>query len=343
MRAFDFSAMVAALTLWAVPVADLAIGERIRRRRGYWVGSRDMEATTLRPPFLTAGDTVAIVSPASWPEESVPGWIAQRVEAWGLQAVIAPHALDHRGYLAGSDGDRAADLNDAIRNPEIRAVIASVGGCGSFRIVPDVDFDALRADPKMLVGYSDITALHQVWNTAGVPSLHGAIAGTHGEHVRRLLMEDADTVVDSDPGALSAELTTNGSAEGPLFGGNLEMLARSVGVVDFDLAGGIFLLEITRAAGLGMVDRALTQLRYSGTLDGVAGVALGSIDQFAGYEDRGWTIVDTLRDHFDALGVPVLGGLPLGHLEDLVTVPLGTRAVLDVDHGRLTVRSPSGG
>ncbi|MCY1695242.1 S66 peptidase family protein [Curtobacterium sp. SL109] len=301
-----------------------------------------MEATRLEPRTLVNGDMVAIVSPASWPEESVPAWIARQVESWGLHAVIAPHTLDRRGYLAGSDADRAADLNQAIRDPEIRAVIASVGGCGSFRLVPDVDVDALRADPKMLVGYSDITALHQVWNAAGVPTLHGAIAGAHGDHVRRLLMEDADTVVEADRGALSAELTTSGSVEGRLFGGNLEMLARSVGVVDFDVAGGILLLEINRAAGLGMVDRALTQLRYSGALDGVVGVALGSIDQFAGYEDRGWTIVDTLRDHFDALGVPVLGGLPLGHIEDLVTVPLGTAAVLDVDHGRLTVDSPSG-
>jgi muramoyltetrapeptide carboxypeptidase len=301
-----------------------------------------MEAATLRPRTLIAGDTVAIVSPASWPEESVPDWIAQQVEAWGLRAVIAPHALDRRGYLAGSDADRAADLNDAIRDPEVRAVIASVGGCGSFRLVPDVDVDALRADPKTLVGYSDITALHQVWNSAGVPALHGAIAGTHSDHVRRLLMEDAVTVVDADPAALSSGLTTTGSVEGTLFGGNLEMLARSVGVVRFDVAGGILLLEINRAAGLGMVDRALTQLRYSGALNGVVGVALGSIDQFADYEDRGWTIVDTLRDHFDALGVPVLGGLPLGHVEDLVTVPLGTAATLDVDRGRLTVGSPSG-
>jgi muramoyltetrapeptide carboxypeptidase len=301
-----------------------------------------MEAATLRPRTLIAGDTVAVVSPASWPEDSVPDWIAQQVEAWGLRAVIAPHALDRRGYLAGSDADRLADLNDAIRDPEVRAVIASVGGCGSFRLVPDVDVDALRADPKMLVGYSDITALHQVWNAAGVPTLHGAIAGAHGDHVRRLLTEDAVTVVDADPAALSSELTTTGSVEGTLFGGNLEMLARSVGVVSFDVAGGILLLEINRAAGLGMVDRALTQLRYSGALNGVVGVALGSIDQFADYEDRGWTIVDTLRDHFDAFGVPVLGGLPLGHVEDLVTVPLGTAATLDVDRGRLTVGSPSG-
>ncbi|MFJ4295615.1 hypothetical protein [Curtobacterium sp. NPDC089689] len=155
-------------------------------------------------------------------------------------------------------------------------------------------------------------------------------------------MEGAQTTVDADASALSARLTTTGHAEGALFGGNLEMLARSVGVVDLDLAGRIFLLEINRAAGLGMVDRALTQLRYSGALDGVAGVALGSIHQFAGYEDRGWTILDTLRDHLDALGVPVLGGLPLGHIEDLVTVPLGTHAVLDVDHGRLITSAPSG-
>jgi muramoyltetrapeptide carboxypeptidase len=301
-----------------------------------------MRATRFEPRTLAPGDTVAIVSPASWPEDSVPGWIAKQVESWGLRAFIAPHALDHRGYLAGTDADRIADLNNVIRDPTVRAVIASTGGCGSFRIAPSVDTGALRADPKLLVGYSDITALHCVWDAVGVPTLHGAIAGAHADHVQQLLMEGAHTVVDADAHALSAELTTMGRVEGTLFGGNLEMLARSVGVVDLDLTGRIFLVEINRAAGLGMVDRALTQLRYSGALDGVAGVALGSIDQFAGYEDRGWTILDTLRDHLDALGVPVLGGLPLGHIEDLVTVPLGTHAVLDVDHSRLTVAAPSG-
>jgi muramoyltetrapeptide carboxypeptidase len=185
--------------------------------------------------------------------------------------------------------------------------------------------NALRADPKVLLGYSDITALHFVRDAAGVPTLHGAIAGAHADHIRRLLMEDTQTVIDADTRTLSAELTTVGHVEGALFGGNLEMLARSVGVVN--------LLEINRAAGLGMVDRALTQLRHSGALDGVAGVALGSIDQFAGYEDRGWTILDKLRDHLGALGVPVLGGLPLRHIEDLVAVPLGTHAVLSAPSG----------
>ena len=301
-----------------------------------------MDATMLSPQQLVPGDAVALVSPASWPDETVPAWMVDQIESWGLRVVVGKHVLDHRGYLAGRDDDRLADLNEAIRNPEIRAVIATWGGCGSFRLVQGVDIDALRADPKPLLGYSDITALHQVWHAAGVPALHGAIAGKHSDHVRRLLMDSAETTVTADAAALSAQVTTTGSAEGVLFGGNLEMLARAVGVVEFDLAGVILLLEINRAAGLGMVDRALTQLRFSGALDEIAAVALGSIDQFAGYEDRDWTILDVLHDHLEAIQAPVLGGLPLGHIEDLVTVPLGVPAKLDTDAGTLTVSPLSG-
>ncbi|OUE09160.1 putative murein peptide carboxypeptidase [Clavibacter michiganensis] len=299
-----------------------------------------MDATMPRPRRLSPGDSVALVSPASWPHDDVPAWMVERIEAWGLRVVMGTHVLNHRGYLAGRDEDRLADLNRAIRDPEIRAIIATTGGCGSFRLHPHLDLDALRADPKPLVGYSDITALHLAWASAGVPALHGAIAGKHGDHVRRLLLDDAETVVTTDVEALSARLTTTGKAQGRLLGGNLEMMARSVGVVDMDLTDAILLLEINRAAGLGMVDRALTQLRYSGALDGIAAVALGSIDQFAGYEDRGWTILDVLRDHLDALRVPVLGGLPLGHVEDLVPVPVGVPATLDTATGELTVARP---
>lgn len=297
-----------------------------------------MVATMLTPRRLVDGDAVALVSPASWPDDAAPSWMVDQLQAWGLRVVVGEHVLDRRGYLAGRDDDRLADLNRAIRDPEIRAVIATRGGCGSSRLVHGVDVDALRADPKPLLGYSDITALHLVWHAAGVPALHGAVAGRHSDQVRRLLMEDAEAVVTADPSALSAALTTPGRAEGVLVGGNLEMLARAVGVVPLDLADAILLLEINKAAGLGMVDRALTQLRLSGSLDGVAGVALGSIDQFAGFEDRGWTILEVLRDHLDALGVPVLGGLPLGHLDDLVTVPLGVPATLDTRAGELRVR-----
>lgn len=298
-----------------------------------------MTAETRVPRLLQPGDAVAVVSPASWPDGWVPGWLSDRLEAWDLRARVGEHALNRHGFLAGTDEDRLADLNAAIRDPEIRAIIATGGGCGSLRLLHGVDVDALRADPKPLLGYSDITALHLLWRRAGIASLHGAIAGSHSEHVRRLLTEGADTTVATDSSALSAGMTTTGTSEGILFGGNLEMLARSVGVVDIDPSGGILLLEINRAAGLGMVDRALTQLRLCGGLDGIVGVALGAVDQFDGYQDRGWTILDVLRENLGPLGVPILGGLPLGHLPDPVTVPLGLPTRLDTAAGELRVRS----
>jgi muramoyltetrapeptide carboxypeptidase len=281
-----------------------------------------------------------VVSPSSWLDSRADlDPMLNTLQSWGLHPELSAHVVDRRGYMAGTHTHRLADLNQALRDPGVRAVIASWGGCGSLRLLRGIDRDALERDPKPLVGYSDITALHQLWRGCGVPALHGAIDGAHRDDVRGQLMNAAPTLVPSDFGALPAALTTTGTARGDLVGGNLEMLARTVGVVDVSWRGCILLVEANKAAGLGMVDRALTQLRLSGALDGVTGVALGSFDEFAGYEDRGWTVVDTLHDLLDDLEVPLLGGLPLGHLPDPVPVPLGVPAVLDADAGQLTVEA----
>jgi muramoyltetrapeptide carboxypeptidase len=290
---------------------------------------------------LKPDDVIALVSPASWSDES---WVEESiatVESWGFRTRLGKHADDRLGYMAGGDAERAADLNDAIRDPEVRAILTLRGGCGSLRLLADVDTDALRADPKPLIGFSDITALHQVWHGAGVPSVHGAVAGTRAETVLRLLQGETGEPVRSDRGQYGAYLTTTGMASGPLSGGNLEMLARSVGVVDSDLEGHVLLLEINRTVGLGMVDRALTQLILSGALAGITGVAVGSLEGFDGYEDRGWNVLDVLRDRLGSLGVPILAGLPLGHVENPVSVPLGVECVLDADAGTLTVAALS--
>lgn len=283
---------------------------------------------------------MAVISPSSWPEsrEDLDD-LFDDLASWGLRPELSAHATDRRGYMAGSPVDRLADLHAALRDPGVRAVVASLGGCGALRLVADLDRAALERDPKPVIGYSDITALHQVWRRCGVPSVHGAVHGAHRDLVRAQLLDAAPTVVAATPGALTAGLTTAGSARGDLVGGNLELLARTVGVVDVRWEGCLLLLEANRAAGLGMVDRALTQLRLSGALDGVAGVAVGSFEEFRGYVDRGWTVLDTLHDLLDDLGVPLLGGLPLGHLPDPVPVPLGVPAVLDADAGTLSVEA----
>ena len=297
--------------------------------------------TPTLPARLLPGDRVVIVSPSSWPEAREDlDQLVTTLESWGLRPELSAHVMDRYGYMAGTVADRLADINEALRDPEVRALIASRGGCGGLRLVHGIDRQALERDPKPLIGYSDITALHQVWRRSGVPAVHGAVHGAHQEVVREQLMGGVSTSVRSDPNMITAAMITSGTAHGNLVGGNLEMLARSVGVIDVSWQGCIFMVEANKAAGLGMVDRALTQLRLAGALDHITGVAVGSFDQFAGFQDRGWTITDTLHDLLDDLGVPILGGLPLGHLDDPVPVPLGVPAVLDAGTGRLRVEAP---
>ncbi len=260
---------------------------------------------------------MVVLSPSSWPEsrEDLQP-LVDELASWGLRPELSAHVADRRGCMAGTVDDRLADLDGALRDPGVRALVASRGGCGGLRLVHGIDREALARDAKPLVGYSDITALHQVWRASGVPTVHGAVVGAHRERVRDQLMGGAPTSVDIDPTAVTAALTTGGTVRGDLVGGDLELLARSEGVTATPWEGCVVLLEANRSAGLGVVDRALSQLRLAGDLDGITGVALGSFEKFAGYQDRGWTIVDTLHDLLDDLGVPVLGGLPLGHLDD---------------------------
>lgn len=296
-----------------------------------------MPTNPLRPsPMLREGDLVGLLAPGSWADQAWLDANVGQLESWGLRVLVGKHVGDRLGFLAGADEARASDVNAAIANPEVRAVVALLGGCGSMRLLGSIDVRALQRDPKPLVGFSDITALHRVWHAAGIASLHGCIDGAHAVDVRGQLFGAPPAIVRPEEGGLTTPLTTTGTATGPLIGGNLEMLARSVGVVDLDLRGCVLLIEANRTAGLGMVDRALTQLILSGVLDQITGIALGRFDGFEGYQDRGWTVVDVLHDRLNALGVPILAGLPLGHGSSPRTVPLGTLCSLDADAGTLT-------
>lgn len=289
----------------------------------------------VRTPRLTAGDLVALVSPGSWSADEHVAETIALVESWGLRVRLGAHATDRWGYMAGADDDRLDDLNTAVRDPEVRALLCLRGGCGSLRLTTGLDVQALRSDPKPIVGFSDVTTLLQVWHRTGVISFHGGLYGDNVATARDLLFGEPPAPVPADRGAFGADLTRPGRAEGPLFGGNLEMLARTVGVADVDLRGHVLLLEILRNDGLGMVDRALTQLMLSGALEGITGVALGGLTGFEDYRDRGWTVVDLLRERLEVLDVPVLAGLPIGHVDHPVTVPLGAACTIDTAAGLL--------
>ena len=269
------------------------------------------------------------------------------VSSWGLEVELGAHIFDRHGhYLAGRDDDRLQDLNDALRDPGVRAIFTTRGGKGSYRIAHALDFEAARRDPKPLVGYSDNTMLHLALANAGVAgAFHGPYVAWNddyfgpaaAEQLRRALMEPEEITIRQDPAELTASLTTEGVARGTLLGGNLAMLGRSVGWCCPGFAGAILFIEAVVDEQLGAVDSALTQLARSGSLDGLTGVAVGQFIRGGEGRPGKWSVIDVLRDRLTALGVPLLGGLPIGHGPRPPTIPLGTLATLDAAAGTLTI------
>lgn len=298
----------------------------------------------VRPAALLPGDAVMLVSPSG---PTRPERVARGIEiltGWGLRPVLGSNAYARKGYLAGADGLRAADLNTAFADPQIRGVLCTRGGYGVQRVVDVVDMAAVRRDPKVVAGFSDITALQfALWRGARLATVHGPGAAwldqrtstRSAESLHAALMTTEPVTVHRAADEETAPVVVPGVATGPLLGGNLSLIAASVGTPDMpDLTGAILLIEDVEEPPY-KIDRMLTHLRRAGVLGAIAGVAVG---QFTRCTD-GWpmTVVDVLRDRLGELGVPVLGGLPVGHGQGQLTVPLGTPAVLDTDTATLTV------
>src|SRR5262245_50599691 len=184
-----------------------------------------------RSPRLNPGDRVRIVSPASPPSRDFVARGVELLTSWGLRVELGEHVFDQWGYMAGRDEDRAADLNRAFRDPGVRAIIATRGGKGAYRIVDDLDIDAVRRDPKPVVGFSDITHIHlALWARSRLATLHGPFANwsddwsgpASAEALRRALMTTDTIVVHRDPSEVTAAVTVDGTATGILIGGNLD-------------------------------------------------------------------------------------------------------------------------
>jgi muramoyltetrapeptide carboxypeptidase len=203
---------------------------------------------------------------------------ARMLESWGLNVEIGAHAFDKNGhYLAGKDADRLADLNEALRDPRVRAIFTTRGGKGAYRIAHALDFAAARSDPKPLIGYSDITILHlALWQQGSLPGFHGPYVGWDqkyygneaAQHLRRAIMEPEALIVHQDPSEITANVRVEGATSGILMGGNLGMIGMAVGWACPRFAGAILLVEAIDTF-IGGIDGTLTQLRRSGCLDGL--------------------------------------------------------------------------
>ncbi|MFL5469402.1 MAG: LD-carboxypeptidase [Gemmatimonadaceae bacterium] len=293
---------------------------------------------------LASGARVALVAPAGPLQKSdeLPR-AEENARALGWEPIVTSHASDRLGYLAGQDRDRLDDINHALRDPDIDALWCLRGGYGMIRILPGIDFDALSRTPKVIIGYSDITALHAaIQRKCRLISYHGPTAREVLTDFSRDSFERA-VVNQTDPcgTAPNSREISHGAAQGRLVGGNLAVLASLCGTSFMpDITDGILILEDINEP-VYRIDRMFQQLMLAGALNGCRAIVFGQCVQCPEDSSGGIPLDDLLLEIASELGVPCLAGIPVGHIGEQWTIPLGATATLDTRTRSLTVTSYS--
>jgi muramoyltetrapeptide carboxypeptidase len=302
-----------------------------------------------RPPPLEHGARVALVAPAGpLREESELQRAIENARSLGWEPLPGRHVLARRRYLAGTDAERASDLNDAIRDASIDGIWCVRGGYGAMRILEHLDYDSLARRPKALLGYSDVTALHlAVRARCGLVTYHAPTARSELTRFSRASLERAARR-DGEPcgHAPAARILRGGATRGPLVGGNLAVLTALTGTpFALDATNAILVLEDVKES-VYRIDRLLHQLRLSGTLARCRGLIFGGFTERTAEEHDDDVALDALlAEAAEWIDGPVLSGAPVGHLDDQWTLPLGETAELDAEAKTLrtmevTARAP---
>jgi muramoyltetrapeptide carboxypeptidase len=312
----------------------------------------------IRPPRLVSGNRIGLVAPAGPLLERDDLARAQALcRALGYEPVLGKNAYRRHGYLAGTDDERLADLNAAIHDSSVDAIWCIRGGYGSLRLLDRVDYAAMARRPKVLIGFSDATALlNAITHVTGVVTFHGPVARASMTDFTRWHFE-AVLTSPAAPGRLGHLPTPAdvliprenrivplcaGVAEGELAGGNLTLLQCLIGTPYFpELAGAILFLE-DMGEDLYRVDRMLAHLRLIGALRRLAGVLVGRFTDLERSDGDGALGFDeVLAGYFEPLGIPVAYGFPVGHIDTQWTLPLGVRARLDAGAGEVELLEPA--
>jgi muramoyltetrapeptide carboxypeptidase len=314
--------------------------------------------STIKPKRLVPGDTVALVSPATATFQSLDVQIAKEsLEALGLKVRLGEHLLDRHGYLAGEDKARAADINALFADRSVAAIHPIRGGWGSGRLLPYLDFDTIRRHPKILLGYSDITALLlSVHAKTGLVTFHGPIGmgrwDTFSVDYYRRVLFDGELVTYQNKRDLSdrnsltpiefrTQTIVPGRARGRLLGGNLTIVTSILGspyVPDWD--GAILFCEDVHEDPY-RIDRMVTQLKLAGVLGRIKGFVFGSCSECSpgdGYASL--TLEEIFDDLIKPLGVPAWQGAMIGHQQPQWTLPEGVQVEIDAEAGTIRLLEP---
>jgi len=309
-----------------------------------------------RPRALRPGATVGLITPSTYVSDPDRLALAERtLKFFDLKPKFGRNVRKRNGYLGGSIEERLEDLHAMFADGSVDAVFAIRGGYGSGQLLDRIDYDLLRKNPKIFLGFSDITAMHlAIQKRAGLVTFHGPVALSEfsdytQKHFRRALFETAPLGAltnppDTNPLRPSHTLRTirGGKARGALVGGNLTLISTTMGTpFEIDTRGRILLLEDIDEQPYS-IDRMLTQLRLAGKLDSAAGLVFGECylcrpRDYKPAFDSTLSFGEVLDEILGKLRIPVLSGLTFGHTDDQLTLPLGVMATLDADKGELVI------
>ena len=306
-------------------------------------------STIIRPPALRPGDTIGVIAPAS---NVKPDWLAKgeaELHRLGFKTKHLDSILDKSLYTAGSDQRRAEELNAMFADQSVRAIFAARGGYGAVRILPLLNDETIRANPKIVMGYSDITSLLiYLYQRHGLVSFHGPMVakdfrGGNAHYdlpsFQSLLMNDSTPIQINVDGA---EVLVKGKARGRLLGGCMPMITASIGTpYELDTTDSILVLEDVGAKPY-QIDRMLQHLKLAGKLDTVRGFVFGEMVDCIQTKDQGYSLQEVITDCIGLLNVPILFGLKIGHTEQQnITLPLGVEAELDCFAPTLSIVEPA--
>ncbi len=301
----------------------------------------------IKPRGLQKGDTVGLISPASrLPKRKQYGEIIEQIKDLGYRVKVAPHAQNRYGYFAGKDKDRAADLNQMFADDSVDAILPFRGGWGCNRILPLIDYQTIRDNPKILVGFSDITSLLMaIYAKTGLITFHGPVGKSDWtdytvSHFRKALSYQETYEIEASDikncqGCNDLSVITPGKASGKLLGGNLSVLTAMIGS-DYlpDWKGNILFLEDV-GEDVYRIDRMLTQLKLSGVLDQISGFIFGKCANCERSNSYSLTLDQVFDDHIKPLDIPAFSGAMFGHIENNVTLPVGIDASIDAQQGSI--------
>lgn len=314
------------------------------------------QKSLIKPAALRQGDTVGLITPATFVSDPDTLATAERtVRYFGLKPKWGRNVRRKHGYAGGTVQERVADLHAMFADPEVKAIFPVRGGYGAGHLLDSIDYDLIRKNPKILAGYSDITALHlAIQRKTGLVTFHGPVLVSgfseySVEHLRRALFNPEPLGVLTNPPETSQlrpkhplRTVRGGKASGPLTGGNLSLIAATMGTpYEIETRGRILFLEDVDEQPYSL-DRMLTNLRLAGKLQAAAGIVWGECSDcgprdFKPSFSSTLSVGEVVDEILGRLNVPVLSGLTIGHTTDQLTLPLGIQATLDADKGTLTI------